>query len=96
MAGSFTPLYGRKELRNALYQELANNYAALRHNCGGNADFDWLRDNLRHELSFHAHKKAAGNPEAFYRIPEHGWLERSSKELEKCTKLPSDDKELVK
>jgi hypothetical protein len=86
----------RKRLRYAMYRELANNYAALLYNSAqGRCDFDWLRNNFTHELAFHAYKKAAGNPEAFYRIPEHGWLERSFKELQKCTTLPPDDKDLI-
>jgi hypothetical protein len=73
--------FDRKHLRYAMYRELANNYAVLLYNCAPDrCDFDWLRNNLIHELALHAYKKAAANPEAFYRIPEHGWLERSFNE----------------
>jgi hypothetical protein len=88
--------YERRELRHALYRELADNYSGIRYNCVEERfDFDWLRKNLRDQLSFHAYKKASGNPEAFYCITEHGWFERCFKELEKCAALSDDDKELM-
>jgi hypothetical protein len=80
----------RKGLRDALYEELADNYSAIRFNVK-KSDFQWLRANLNHELAFHAYHKASGNPEAFYRISEHGWFERCFKELEKCKSLSADD-----
>jgi hypothetical protein len=82
----------RRGLRRALYQELANNYEAIRVSVD-KLDFEWLRANLRYELAFHAYNKASGSPEAFYRIIEHGCLERCFKELEKCKSLPADDTE---
>ena len=86
----------RKDLRYAMYRELVNNYTSVRYNSDpSKCDFGWLRKNLVHELTFHAYKKAGGNPEAFYRIPEHGWIERCFKEMEKCTTLPPDDNELI-
>jgi hypothetical protein len=87
--------YVRKELRSALYRELANNYSSLLYNCGADCNFDWLRHNLAQHLSFHAYTKVAANPEAFYRIPEHGWFERCFKELQQCTALPPADEDLM-
>jgi hypothetical protein len=71
-------------LREAIYQELANNCEALLYWVAPErVDFDWLKQNFAGEITFFAYEAAGKNPGGFYRIPEHGWMIAGYREMRK-------------
>jgi len=85
-------------LREAIYQELANNCEALLYFATpSRADLDWLKQNIGREITFFAYEAAGKNPGSFYRIPEHGWIIAAYRELRRLSErcLTADDRELI-
>jgi len=86
-------------LRNALYQEIANNYEAIHVESGSerwNGDFKKLASSTASGLTSLAYEAAARSP-LLFRITEHGWIiacyrecKKFSHNLETC-----DSKEIM-
>lgn len=88
----------RELLREALVQEIANNYEAIRYWIDRErTDFDWLKQNIYREIIFFAHEEAARNPGRLYCLADHGWFVAVFRELKKlCEQCQNaDDKELI-
>ena len=89
----------RSQLRDALYQEIANCYEAISYHISPSKepDFTFLKTKLKDEMVFIAFEAASRSASGLYKFPEHGWIIGCYRELKKLTALTaeSDDNELV-
>ncbi len=89
----------RKQLRQALYKELANCYEAVHYHLEpARIDYGYLKTKLKNDLSLVAYDAATKNAAALYSYPEHGYFIGCYRELKKLTEITmdSDDEELIK